>query len=829
MLFENQEIRVKGTVQGVGFRPTVFRLAHECQINGEVFNDAEGVVINLAGSSAQIEAFVAKLRLNAPPLSKIDGIECRPTDKGRHYSDFRITESSKGQTSTEVTADAATCSACADEVMNPSERRYLYPFTNCTHCGPRLSIIQDIPYDRAGTTMRAFPMCKACASEYENPLDRRFHAQPVACHECGPRIFIPGECEGPTGPAKAAAMRAHTEAVLVRTVRALHAGDIVAIKGIGGFHLCCDASNHEAVRNLRRRKQRYAKPFALMCHERERISAYCQLGSEEWKVLSSPAAPIVLLDIRRDPINMPILSPDIAPGSNLLGFMLPYTPLHALLCQRFGGPLVMTSGNVSGEPQIIDNEEALLRLGHIADMFVCHDRDIANRIDDSVVRYMAGKPRVMRRARGYAPRSIQLPGGFDKAPPILAYGAELKATFCMLRKGSALVSQHQGDLEDLRTCEDYEKNLSLYQELFEFTPTQLATDMHPDYLSSKRGQCDADQGQLPLHQIQHHHAHIASAMAEGGLSIDHPPVLGIALDGLGFGADNTLWGGEVLLATYEGFERLASLKPVPMPGGAMAARQPWRNALAHVLAAMSYGDFVDRFGEIPLATVFADKPIGTVMAMMARGLNCPPASSAGRLFDAVAAAVGVYPDLIQFEGQAAIELEMLADVDAVIWGTVTGAYQFTVRQKDLAADGLPGLEVDAATIWLPLLEDIRTGVSAATIATRFHAGLVAALVTTVERLRADHTFGDVILSGGCLQNRILFEALNLQLSNRQFRCISHAEVPANDGGIALGQAVIAAARIAKDTKDIKRNSASSTVRKGSDHVFRNTGENNQHQ
>lgn len=798
----------------------MYRLACESEVVGEVFNDAEGVMINVAGSAQQIKTFLGSLSENAPPLSKIDAIECQRVEGNWQYDGFSITQSDEGRSNTEVTADAVCCKACIEEVTNPSERRYLYPFTNCTHCGPRLSIIEDIPYDRSRTTMRDFPMCGACKAEFEDPTDRRFHAQPVACHECGPRIFIPGELEGPVGRADAATMRDHTRQVLIRTIGALEAGEIVAIKGIGGYHLCCDATNFDAVGKLRQRKRRYSKPFALMSHQREQIDGYCHVTPEEWDVLESPAAPIVLLDARDKPEKLPPLSPEIAPGTSLLGFMLPYTPLHMLLCQQFGRPLVMTSGNLSGEPQIIDNAEAITRFDGIADLIVCHDRDIANRIDDSVVRYMAGKARLLRRARGYAPRSIILPEGFEDADQVLAYGAELKSTFCLLRQGSALLSQHQGDLEDLHTFEDYEKNLGLYHQLFEVEPGHLAVDMHPEYLSTKRGQADANARGLPLFHIQHHHAHIASAMAENGVAADHPPVLGIALDGLGYGADDTLWGGEILLVSYSEFKRLARLKPVPMPGGAMAIKEPWRNALAHILAAMPYDNFRARFSTSGIGRVFAEKPVDTVMAMLARGLNCPPASSAGRLFDAVAGAAGLHADSIQFEGQAAIELEMLADADSVVCGTVDEAYSFAVTESN----GLT--EIDAAPIWEPLLDDVLAGVSAANIATRFHAGLVAALLTTVERLQAIHPFDDVVLSGGCFQNRILFEALDRQLTARQFRCISHAEVPANDGGIALGQAVIAAARIAHR---IQCNSASKNITKGSDHVSWHTGENNQHQ
>lgn len=798
VVVENQEARVRGTVQGVGFRPTVYRLAIECHLKGEVFNDDDGVLIRLSGSPDKLQLFLRKLKIEAPPLSKIDTIEVLSISDDWQYDDFSIRHSDHGHGNTEVTADAASCQACLDEVFNPDARRYFYPFTNCTHCGPRLSIVHGIPYDRSNTTMNNFPLCKACAAEYQDPLDRRFHAQPVGCHKCGPKLAIHSEDK------IAAAINndiANTEEqsfqYLQQTNQALQAGKIVAIKGLGGFHLCCDANNHQAVSLLRERKQRYAKPFALMSHDLSAIAQYCHLSKLEKETLQSPAAPIVLLEEKQAKNRLPTLSSAIAPGSNLLGFMLPYTPLHSLISRQFAKPLVMTSGNLSGEPQIIDNQKAIDSLRGIADLIVYHDRDIANRIDDSVVRCVAGRARIMRRARGYAPRSIVLPKGFEKADAILAYGAELKSTFCLVQQGTAVLSQHQGDLENLSTFDDYEKNLALYKKLFKFEPRYLALDKHPEYLSSKLAKNTAKQQGLTLISVQHHHAHIASAMAENELARDHPQVLGIALDGLGFGEDGTLWGAEFLLADYCDFKRLASFTPVAMPGAANAIKQPWRNSFAHILNSMTWDEFTKHYAETEIAKLFDSMPIATLQTMLTKRLNCPEASSAGRLFDAVAAAIGLSAECVQFEGQAAIELEMLVDADAVFAGRVEKPYAFTIDQQQNHRAQEPHLRINAKSIWRPLLDDIKQRVDKHIIATRFHAGLIIALIDVIERLAEQFTFKDVVLSGGCLQNRVLLEGLDQQLTRHQFNCLSHTRVPANDGGIALGQAVIAAARIAK--------------------------------
>ena len=789
---ENREVRVRGTVQGVGFRPTVYRLALEHRLKGEVFNDTDGVLIRLTGIQEDIRNFLQRLEKEPPPLARIDSIESSTTAAQWSYKNFCISQSGTSQGRTEISADAATCNACLEEILNPAERRYLYPFTNCTHCGPRLSIVQGIPYDRRHTTMEPFSLCAACEAEYRNPLDRRFHAQPVACHECGPTLLLHHFSEASF--TLSGDPREQTQHILNHLADSLEAGKIVAIKGLGGFHLCCDATNHLAVQRLRERKQRYAKPFALMCSDLENIRNYCKISEAEQAALCSSAAPIVLLRRHVTSHCPDTLASAIAPGTDLLGFMLPYTPLHHLLCRAFNRPLVMTSGNVSGEPQIIDNQEALEKLGHIADLMVYHNRDIANRIDDSVVRCVGNNVRVLRRARGYAPRSISLPAGFERAENIIAYGAELKSTFCLVKQGAAIMSQHQGDLEEVETAADFEKNLQLYRQIFSGNPQHLVADKHPEYLSSKFAQRDAHQQRLNLIKVQHHHAHIASAMAENNLSLDHPPVLGIALDGLGLGDENELWGGEFLLATYRDYRRLALLKPVAMPGAAQAIKQPWRNTYAQICNSMSWDTFVTLYGDTPLAAFFAGKPLPTLHTMLAQQINSPLSSSMGRLFDAVAGALGLCAEQVHFEGQAAIELEMMTDADAVLNNMVDRPYRLRLEQIN-NAQGHRLLQLNTASLWPALLNDLQKKQSIDVIAARFHRGLIDSIAHLIQQLHKEFHFADVALSGGCFQNAILLQGLENALEKQQLRCITHTHIPTNDGGIALGQAVIAAAKM----------------------------------
>ncbi len=779
---ETVEIRVRGTVQGVGFRPTVWRLARENDLVGLVLNDNAGVLIRATGERACIARFLRCLESDPPPLSRIESLDIAHLAEVMAFDDFIIAGSVGGETRTNVTADAATCPACRAEVLDPSERRYRYPFANCTHCGPRLSIVLGVPYDRQRTTMAPFALCDACTAEYRDPADRRFHAQPIACPQCGPKMWL----ESLDGTASSAAMlRAPIEAA----VRQLKEGRIVAIRGLGGFHLACDATNEAAVGGLRARKRRFGKPFALMARDLSVVRRFASVSPQEAELLQSPAAPIVLLDAA----GAERLPQSVAPRLATLGFMLPYTPLHLLLLEPFDVPLVMTSGNIAHEPQVTDNAEVGAKLGNIADSVLRHDREIANRLDDSVVRVMRGRPRLLRRARGFAPSPIALPKSFADAPDVLAFGGELKSTFCLIKNGVAVLSQHQGDLEDAATFDDYQKNLALYGELYSHRPHVFAADMHPEYLSSKLARQRARDEGATLHEIQHHHAHVASALAENGRERDAPPVLGVVLDGLGFGADGAIWGGEFLRADYRGFERLATFKPVAMIGGAQAIREPWRNTYAHLMAAFGWDAFHARFGDLDIARYLTAKPRPTIDRMLAQGINVPVASSCGRLFDAVAAALGLCADAALFEGQAAMELEDLIDDRACAAARAAGVYRF-------ADEGDPASVLrilEPRPMWQALLEDLRLGTPLPVISAKFHLGLAASVADLAAVLaRGDGTARSdtVVLSGGCFQNKVLFEACATRIEQHGLTCLAQAQVPANDGGLALGQGAIAAAR-----------------------------------
>jgi hydrogenase maturation protein HypF len=777
---ETVEIRVRGTVQGVGFRPTVWRLARENDLVGYVLNDSRGVLIKTTGQQTCIAHFLRRLEADAPPLSRIESLDVHHLDEVVSFESFSIASSVGGETCTNVTADAATCPACWAEVLDERERRHRYPFTNCTDCGPRISIVTGVPYDRTRTTMAPFAMCEACAAEYREPADRRFHAQPIACPACGPKLWL----EALDGTVAA---DAPSPAPLDAAVRRIKDGEILAIRGLGGFHLACDATNQSAVDRLRARKRRFGKPFALMARDMSVIRHFASISPLEAELLCSPAAPIVLL--RADgPQRLP---ESIAPNLGTLGFMLPYTPLHKLILEEFDVPLVMTSGNISHEPQITDNAESRVKLGDIADSALLHDRDIANRIDDSVVRVMAGRARMLRRARGFAPGPIALPKCFADAPEILAFGGELKSTFCLIKDGAAILSQHQGDLEDVATFDDYQKNLELYCGLFSCRARVFAADMHPEYLSSKLARERASVGGV-LHDIQHHHAHIASALAENGRALDAPPVLGVVLDGIGFGADGTLWGGEFLRADYRDFRRLAAFKPVAMIGGARAIQEPWRNTYAHLVAAFGWEAFSRDFGDLELARHLAGKPRAIMDRMLASTVNVPAASSCGRLFDAVAAAAGICPDRVLFEGQAATEFEDLIDDAARAAATARGFYPFRrVRSKT-------DLEIlEPQPMWRALLEDLRSGTPASVISARFHLGLatsVAEMAVRLARQSEAEPIETVVLTGGCFQNKTLFEACIGHIEQNGLTCLTQSQVPMNDGGLALGQAAIAAAR-----------------------------------
>ena len=621
--------------------------------------------------------------------------------------------------------------------------------------------------------MATFELCDACRAEYDDPADRRFHAEPTACPLCGPKVQLeyshgtPFDVESPIDAAR----------------RLLLEGAIVAIKGLGGFHLACDATNPKAVMRLRARKRRYHKPFALMARDARVIQRYCSLSPDELALLLSPAAPIVLCAANGS-LRLPS---SVAYALDTLGFMLPYTPLHHLLLECLDRPIVLTSGNTSDEPQCIVDQQARERLNGIADYLLLHDRDIVNRVDDSVLRIVDGAPRCLRRGRGYAPAPLSLPPGFERAPSILALGGELKNTFCLIKDGQAIVSQHQGDLEDAATYRDYRHNLDLYRSLFEHEPETLAADRHPEYLSSKLAREWSAREALPLIEVQHHHAHIASCLADSDVPLDAPPVLGIALDGLGFGDDGTFWGGEFLLADYCDFERVASFRPVAMIGGAQALREPWRNTYAHLAAAFGWADYSQEYGALELTRFFENKPLATFEAMLKRDVNCPLASSCGRLFDAVAAAIGVCREHAGYEGQAAIELEALAQPLEQV--AEEDAYPFRI----VDCERFPCLEPEP--MWRALLGDLLAQTPPAVMAARFHKGLAQGVVAMVSRLSERAVREPTIaLSGGVFQNKILLEEVAQRLRSNGRTVLTQRQMPANDGGLSLGQAAIAAAR-----------------------------------
>ncbi len=766
-----ERLRVRGQVQGVGFRPTVYRLAQQLMLKGEVLNDGKGVLILLQAEPAKIDLFIDHLHKQCPPLARIDEVERQVLAAGPAFGEFSIVASANNSIDTGIVADAATCPDCLDDINDTNNRRYGYAFTNCTHCGPRLSIIQNIPYDRATTSMASFTMCPSCQQEYDDPLDRRFHAQPNACPDCGPVLSLTDQhgnrilCQDP----------------LQHCANLIRQGHIVAIKGIGGYQLACDAGNDETVSELRRRKHRPHKSFALMATDVGQVAEYCVVNQQEQTELGSHQAPIVILQRKAGAKG---LSEHIAPGHNTLGFMLPYSPLHHLLMQQLDGPIVLTSGNAAEEPQCVDNQQALERLAGIADNFLQHNRDIVNRIDDSVVRVIADHTQIYRRARGYAPQPIRLGQGWNNNRKILACGGELKNTFCLLNHDQATLSQHMGNLENAQTYDDYLKNLELYQRLFQFTPQVIAVDKHPEYLSSKWGRQLAAERDLPVIEIQHHHAHIAACLADNQWSPQQGQVIGVALDGLGFGEDGSIWGGEFMLADYRDFQRLARFKPVAMPGATQAIVEPWRNLLAQLDGHLQWTEVSQSHRQLELFQYLADKPVETLRQMIKQQTNSPITSSCGRLFDAVAAAAGLCRDRISYEGQAAIELEALVDPQLL---QTLSPYPFELEHNEL-------IEINPAPMWTALLHDIEQRRSASYLASRFHLCLSRIIGTIVERISEQHGSKTVALSGGVFQNPTLLQLTVEELRQKQFDVLIHKHVPSNDGGLSLGQAAIAAVR-----------------------------------
>jgi hydrogenase maturation protein HypF len=774
-----RQIHITGIVQGVGFRPFIYNLATRFNLKGFCLNDSEGVTIDVVGDA--VDRFIDEIKSSPPPLARIENLTAKSLPPV-HYRNFVIRESvsSEGK-STFISPDASICGDCLNELLDPSDRRYLYPFINCTNCGPRYSIVRDIPYDRPKTTMAPFTMCTECAGEYHAPENRRFHAEPNGCEKCGPRVWL-------VEKDKRALSGVEINYSAIQSVRKLlKDGAIVAIKGLGGFHLACDATNAGAVKRLRDRKRKSNKPFAIMAPDVETVKGFCKVSGEEERLLNGRIRPIVILG-KLNPNN---IAYDVSPRNRNLGVMLPYTPLHYLL---FTGPgktftaLVMTSGNLSEEPIVISNEEAFERLGSIADYFLLHDRDIYMRVDDSIVKSpgKSKKPRVLRRARGFTPGVIDMmleaaTGGEE----VLACGAELKNTLCLAKSTKAILSQHIGDMENIETVEFFKETLKNLKNTFRANPTVVAHDLHPDYLSTVFAKDYASKNGIPDERVlpvQHHHAHIVSVLAEHGLAGE---VMGVAFDGTGYGTDGTVWGGEFMVARRDGFVRTARLDCIAMPGGDGAVREPWRMAASYLHRA--YGERA--FLECPFffERIERDK-LETVISMMEKGINAPLTSSAGRLFDAVSSILGIR-DVITFEGEAAIELEMRAGGSSEGEGA-PNSYPFTV------VEGSPSL-IDTRPLIKAVVEDVKNGTPTSIISLRFHQTVRDIILGVAKELRARTGIHRVVLSGGVFQNSLLLESTMDCLEREGFKAWTNERVPPNDGGISLGQAAVALEKLKK--------------------------------
>lgn len=776
-------IDINGIVQGVGFRPTVYRYAKEKELSGWVSNTSSGVIIEVEGASSNIDDFLHSLKSSPPPQAQINDIKiCSLTIQNENQ--FKILPSiispniktqrsstlvQRSSTLVQISPDIATCPECLRELFNPGDRRYLYPFLNCTHCGPRFTIVKSIPYDRNNTTMEKFTMCPLCRAEYDNPLDRRFHAQPNACPKCGPLLTLVSH--------HSSFVSRKGKDAIIDTIKLLSNGKIVAIKGLGGFHLACNALNEKAVKTLRTRKYREDKPFALMAKDVETIKKFSYVSDEEEKLLTSSKRPIVLLKKRTD-CN---ISPSVAPNNKHLGFMLPYTPLHQLLflprdtrCEMRDAVLVMTSGNISDEPIAYHNEEAISRLSDIADYFLTHNRDIHIRCDDSVTRVFPNTQRelIIRRSRGYVPRPLTVPFTFKEE--ILACGAHLKNTFALAKENQIYLSHHIGDLENLETLNAFEKGIEHFKDIFKVKPKIIAHDLHPAYLSTKYAKNIHDtNNKIRLLGIQHHHAHIASCMADNGLK--NHKVIGIAFDGTGYGDDGCLWGSEFMVADYKSYERKAYLKYIPLPGGSQAIKEPWRMAAAYLYKA--YGrDIIHKF----------DRPFqkgqekwNIIEKMIKHGINSPLTSSMGRLFDAVSSLIGLR-DTINYEGQAAIELEQIAKpIDT------TKIYNYRIKTENQL------YIIDTIPIIKGIVKDLQRNIPASTISAKFHFTISEIILDTCKLISLETGLSFVALSGGVFQNMILLSKTYTRLKKAGFKVYIHNKVPANDGGISLGQTVIA--------------------------------------
>ena len=752
---EAKKVNVRGIVQGVGFRPFVYQLANLHGLSGDVANNSTGVIIHIEGDVEGISAFILDLETKCPPLAKVTQIS-QTAIPSQGFKQFIIRKSKAGiSKSTLISPDMSICDDCLSELFDPKDRRYGYPFINCTNCGPRYTIIDDIPYDRPNTSMKHFTMCPACQAEYDSPADRRFHAQPNACSVCGPHVTL----------YTVSGSRVSTKEPIANTIRILKKGMIVAIKGLGGFHLAADAENDDAIARLRRRKHREEKPFAIMSYDVDHIRRYAYVEPEEEALLTLPQRPIVILK-KKKPNS---ISREVSPRNRYFGAMLPYTPLHYLILAHDFTALVMTSGNISEEPIAIDNEDAFERLSSIADYFLVHNRDIYLRSDDSIMKRISGTSRFLRRSRGYVPRPVFLK---QKVPKILACGAELKNTICLTRENNAFLSQHIGDLENFATYEFFKLTINHMKQILDIDPVLISYDLHPDYLSTRYAE---EQQDIEKIQVQHHHAHIVSCMAENKLDM---PVIGLSFDGTGYGTDGNIWGGEILIADASQFTRVAHLSYIPMPGSSAAIKEPWRMAVSYL-----YNTYGEEFWnlELPLFKEIDEKKLEIVVNMIGKRINSPYTSSLGRFFDGIAAIVGVRNNVF-FEGQAAMELEMLAE------DKIKGTYDYEWVSGDCR-------QVLIQPIIYGVVRDMEKDIHPSVISTKFHMTLIRLFSELCAVIRKESRVNQVVLSGGVFQNSILLTGLIHALEKKEFQVFTHTQVPPNDGGICLGQAMVAAAKL----------------------------------
>jgi hydrogenase maturation protein HypF len=786
----HRRLALRGVVQGVGLRPRIARLARQCGVTGSVRNEGSQVVVEAHATPPALAAFTSLLQTSGEGPARVDVVALlHETTSASPPTGFQIEASESGRPMLGVAPDLAVCPACVAETLDPFSRRYRYAFTACTQCGPRLSVFRGVPYDRRNTSMEPFGLCAQCLVEYGAEGDRRYHAQAMACYACGPRATLK-RLDGQPFALDALSFLDDCDAAC----SLIGKGQVVLVKGIGGYQLACDATRDDAVARLRGLKRRDRKPFALLMRDLDMVHAWCDAEPAAIEALSGPAAPIVLLARRAQPASAQArLAEGIAPGLATIGVMLPSTPLHHLMMRRRRAPIVLTSGNISHEPQAIRLDEAAAKLGSHVSYVLDHNRQIERRVDDSVARVIDGTPCVMRRSRGYAPSPRPVPQGFATDTQVLALGGDLKNTFALLRDGQIVMSQHMGDLHDSACLEDQSRALNDYLAFYDFEPDVVACDRHPDYASTRQAEA---RWPLKARAVGHHHAHIAACIGEHGRALNSPPVLGIALDGIGLGEDGRLWGGEFLRADYTQVERLGTFKPVALPGGDLAAREPWRNTYAHLMAEMGWTRFAMNFAELELFAFLRDKPRALLDSVLADSEISPLASSTGRLFDAVAAAVGVCRERSAYEGEAAMCLEALIGADDLDEHSELD-YPFAIPRLD-KGKGLP--YVEPLAMWQALLGDLILHTPASRIAARFHRGLGRAIVRMALQLCEAHGLRTVALGGGVFQNKVLTEAVLRGLREAGLEALMPREIPSGDGGLAFGQALVALARHSVETR-----------------------------